>query len=159
MTKRKKKPAGTGKQTPKTLREKTRKNLKEMEKSDTERKNRKKKLLIAALIGGAVLIAAGVVFAGVLAVRAFAPPVLGFRDVPAETEKAISGYAQKQTDSGGKKMEDHNHRSVASDSKTNQALQKNRYSDNRIRGRRGTARSFRENAFPNRSFAHAYGDP
>ncbi|MBN2812278.1 MAG: extracellular solute-binding protein [Spirochaetales bacterium] len=103
MTTRKKKPAGNGKQTPKTLREKTRKNLKEMEKSDAERNNRKKKLLIAALIGGAVLIAAGVVLAGVLAVRAFAPPVLGFRNVPAETEKAISGYAQKQTESGGKK--------------------------------------------------------
>ena len=69
MTKRKKKPAGTGKQTPKTLREKTRKNLKEMEKSDAERNNRKKKLLIAALIGGAVLIAAGVVLAGVLVAK------------------------------------------------------------------------------------------
>lgn len=71
MTKRKKKPAGTGKQTPKTLREKTRKNLKEMEKSDAERNNRKKKLLIAALIGGVVMLAAGLVLAGVLAVRAF----------------------------------------------------------------------------------------
>ncbi|MCD1654322.1 hypothetical protein K7J14_06340 [Treponema zuelzerae] len=103
MTTRKKKPAGTGKQTPRTLREKTRKTLKKMEKTDAERKKRDKKLLIAAIAGSAVLLAAGLVLAGALAVRAFAPPVLGFRDVSEEIQNSVAEYAHAQTESGGKK--------------------------------------------------------
>lgn len=102
MSKRKKTSRKSPKQTPATLREKTRKNLNSFEKEEASAKQKKR--TFAYLLGGAgIILILGLVFSGILISRALAKPVIGFRDVHPTVQEALLSLTQEQTKKTGKK--------------------------------------------------------